>query len=86
MSLSRKFAQAPVRFYRKYISPLTPPSCRFYPTCSAYALEAIEIHGAVKGTYLAVKRIGRCHPFNPGGVDPVPPKQSKHETVEENPE
>jgi putative membrane protein insertion efficiency factor len=83
MSVSRKFAQAPVHFYRKYISPLTPPSCRFYPTCSAYALEAIEIHGALKGSLLAAKRIARCHPFNPGGVDHVPPKKTK-QAVEDN--
>jgi putative membrane protein insertion efficiency factor len=86
MSVSRKFAQAPVHFYRKYISPLTPPSCRFYPTCSAYALEAIEVHGALKGTYLAMKRIGRCHPFNPGGIDHVPPKINKHKAVEDKSE
>lgn len=58
--------------YRKFISPLTPPSCRFYPTCSAYALEAIEKHGPFRGFILAAKRILRCHPYNPGGFDPVP--------------
>jgi hypothetical protein len=68
-----KVVQLPIRFYRKWISPLKPPSCRFYPTCSAYALEALETHGVVKGTYLAVKRICKCHPFHPGGFDPVPP-------------
>lgn len=62
-----------VRFYRKFISPLKPPTCRFYPTCSAYALEALELHGAAKGSWLAVKRICKCHPFHPGGFDPVPP-------------
>ncbi len=62
----------PIRIYRLLISPLFPPSCRFYPTCSQYAIEAIEKHGAFKGSLLAVKRIGRCHPFNPGGYDPVP--------------
>lgn len=69
----RRVTQAPIHFYRKVISPLTPPSCRFYPTCSMYALEAIEKHGAAKGSWLAVKRIARCHPFNSGGYDPVPP-------------
>ncbi|HPE36933.1 MAG TPA: membrane protein insertion efficiency factor YidD, partial [Spirochaetales bacterium] len=57
-------------FYRRFISPLKPPSCRFYPTCSAYALEAIQKYGAAKGGALAVKRILRCHPYNPGGYDP----------------
>jgi putative membrane protein insertion efficiency factor len=61
-----------IRAYQRYISPLTPPSCRFYPTCSHYALEAIEKYGAVKGSWLGIKRIARCHPFHPGGFDPVP--------------
>jgi putative membrane protein insertion efficiency factor len=61
-----------LRFYRRSISPLTPPSCRFSPTCSAYAMEAIEKYGAWKGSKLAIKRILRCHPFHPGGYDPVP--------------
>ncbi len=61
-----------IEIYRRVISPLKPPSCRFYPTCSAYALEAIRKHGALKGGYLAVRRVLRCHPLNPGGFDPVP--------------
>jgi putative membrane protein insertion efficiency factor len=61
-----------VRLYQRLVSPALPPSCRFYPSCSAYAVEALERHGALRGTLLAVKRIGRCHPFHPGGVDPVP--------------
>ena len=61
-----------VRFYRRAISPLRPPCCRFYPTCSQYALEAIEKHGALKGGYLAVRRVLRCNPFHRGGYDPVP--------------
>lgn len=72
----RRVTQAPIHFYRKVISPLTPPSCRFYPTCSMYALEAIEKHGAAKGSWLAIKRIARCHPFNAGGYDPVPPPKA----------
>jgi uncharacterized protein len=61
-----------IRFYRKGISPLKPPVCRFEPTCSAYALEAIERYGAAKGAWLSVRRILRCQPFCRGGYDPVP--------------
>lgn len=63
-----------VKFYQKYISPLTPPTCRYVPTCSQYALEALEKYGALKGGWLAVKRICRCHPFHKGHdfYDPVP--------------
>ena len=61
-----------IRFYQLFISPLKPPSCRFYPSCSHYAHEAIERYGAARGGWLAAKRIARCHPFNPGGYDPVP--------------
>ncbi|MDJ1110164.1 membrane protein insertion efficiency factor YidD [Macrococcoides caseolyticum] len=64
-----------IKFYRKFISPMTPPACRFHPTCSQYGLEAVETHGAMKGGYLTVKRILKCHPFHPGGFDPVPPKK-----------
>lgn len=67
--------QAPIRFYRRWISPLKPPTCRFHPTCSAYALEALGVHGPFKGSWLAIKRILSCHPFHPGGIDPVPPAQ-----------
>ncbi|MEK3980813.1 membrane protein insertion efficiency factor YidD [Psychrobacillus sp. FSL K6-2836] len=60
------------RFYQKFISPLSPPSCRFYPTCSHYGVEAVQKHGAIKGSFLTIKRISKCHPFHEGGVDPVP--------------
>lgn len=60
-----------IKFYRKYISILKKPCCRFYPTCSQYALEAIVKYGAIKGGIMAIKRIIRCNPFNPGGYDPV---------------
>ncbi|NLU50561.1 MAG: membrane protein insertion efficiency factor YidD [Syntrophomonadaceae bacterium] len=60
-----------IRLYRLF-SPYKGPSCRFYPTCSRYALEAVEKHGAAKGMWLAFRRIIRCHPFHPGGYDPVP--------------
>ena len=61
-----------LKTYRKVISPLYGQVCRFFPSCSAYALEAITVHGAVKGSWLAVRRLGRCHPWNAGGVDHVP--------------
>ena len=61
-----------IRFYRVSISPMHPPCCRFTPTCSQYAMEAVEKYGAVKGGYLALRRILRCHPFHEGGYDPVP--------------
>ncbi|HHC07370.1 MAG TPA: membrane protein insertion efficiency factor YidD [Actinobacteria bacterium] len=64
--------RAGIRAYRRWLSPLLGPRCRFHPTCSAYALEAVERHGALRGGGLALRRIGRCHPFHPGGNDPVP--------------
>jgi uncharacterized protein len=61
-----------IRAYQLVLSPLLGPSCRFYPSCSQYGLEAIEAHGALRGTWLTARRICRCHPFHPGGFDPVP--------------
>ncbi len=61
-----------IKFYQFFISPLTGQNCRYYPTCSAYAFEAVAKHGSLKGTALAVKRVLRCHPFHAGGYDPVP--------------
>lgn len=61
-----------VKAYQAFVSPLLPPSCRFTPTCSAYAVTAIERYGVLKGGWMAAKRVGRCHPWNPGGFDPVP--------------
>ena len=71
-----KILTAIVQFYKKFISPLTPASCRYQPTCSSYMLEAIELHGAVKGFWLGIKRIGRCHPWGGSGYDPVPGKSA----------
>ncbi len=61
-----------VRLYRAIVSPMLPQACRFYPSCSAYALGALERHGALRGSWLAARRLCRCHPFHPGGIDPVP--------------
>ncbi len=69
--MSRVIA-ALIRFYQAWISPLLGPRCRFYPTCSRYALTAVERHGALKGSWLATRRLGRCHPWSDGGVDLVP--------------
>ena len=68
----KKFVSSAIRFYQREVSPLFPPRCRYIPTCSEYALEAVEKYGAVKGSFLAAKRILRCNPFHKGGYDPVP--------------
>lgn len=68
----KKFVISAILFYQREISPLSPPRCRYIPTCSQYALEAVEKYGAIKGTFLATKRILRCNPFHKGGYDPVP--------------
>lgn len=78
MNILKNFLIKLVQFYRKYLSPLKGySSCKFYPTCSTYAIEALEIHGAIKGSLLAIWRILRCNPFSKGGYDPVPQKKSK---------
>lgn len=64
-----------IRGYQLFISPLKPPTCRFYPTCSHYAIEAVQRFGTVRGGWLAICRIVKCHPFHPGGIDPVPEKE-----------
>ena len=71
-ALPRKAVMVLIGAYRVLVSPMLPPSCRFTPTCSAYALTSVERYGVVQGGWLAFKRIGRCHPWNPGGYDPVP--------------
>ncbi|MEG0894477.1 MAG: membrane protein insertion efficiency factor YidD [Oscillospiraceae bacterium] len=68
----KKIAIAIIKFYMKFISPLFPPRCRFYPTCSAYSLECFKRFGFIKGLYLSIKRILKCNPFNKGGIDKVP--------------
>jgi hypothetical protein len=76
----RHVAALLIRLYQLTVSPLLGPRCRFYPSCSHYALEALARFGAVRGGWLTVKRIGRCHPWNPGGLDPVPvPGQHSHD-------
>jgi putative membrane protein insertion efficiency factor len=70
--LPRRLLIWPIRGYQRFISPALPPSCRYTPTCSQYALEALTRYGAIKGSWLAMRRLIRCHPFHPGGFDPVP--------------
>jgi hypothetical protein len=82
----RALVLAPIVFYRRFVSPYTPPSCRYRPTCSAYAEEAIRVHGLVRGGWLATRRILRCHPFGPPpGPDPVPPPRSTCATSHHGP-
>lgn len=69
---ARKAVSGLLRGYKRFISPLLPPACRFYPTCSAYAAEAVESHGVARGSLLAARRLCRCHPWSDGGFDPVP--------------
>lgn len=71
-----------VQFYRLVISPVLPPSCRFYPTCSEYTIEALSRHGLFKGFWLSIRRIGRCHPFCEGGYDPVPGTEDGENNLE----
>ncbi|MBL4613976.1 MAG: membrane protein insertion efficiency factor YidD [Magnetovibrio sp.] len=72
--------RALIKGYQWFISPVLPGSCRFYPSCSSYSLQAIETHGALKGGWLGIKRIVRCHPWNDGGLDPVPGTDGHHLT------
>lgn len=73
LSIFQRLVLAPIWLYQRFISPLKPkPTCRFHPNCSAYAAEAIREHGVIYGMYLGVRRILKCHPFHPGGFDPVP--------------
>ncbi|MDT7539080.1 MAG: uncharacterized protein QOI82_2665 [Actinomycetota bacterium] len=85
MSAPSRVLLAGIAAYKKWVSPLLGQRCRFAPSCSSYAAEAIATHGAARGSWLAVRRIGRCHPFNPGGHDPVPPARSTSATMDETP-
>lgn len=80
----KKFIIAAIRFYQRHISVHLPPMCKYYPTCSRYAVEAIEIHGAFKGSIMAVLRLLRCNPLFVGGYDPVPPKKVKNANKNHN--
>ncbi|MCH7229675.1 membrane protein insertion efficiency factor YidD [Glycomyces sp. L485] len=73
----------PIVAYRRWVSPALPDRCRFYPSCSAYTLEALSRHGLVRGIWLSLRRLGRCHPFHPGGYDPVPPRRGSSDTAHE---
>lgn len=73
-ALPARLLALPVRFYRRWLSPCKPPTCRFVPTCSQYALDALRAHGAVRGSWLTVRRLLRCHPLCEPGYDPVPPR------------
>jgi len=76
-SLMARAMVAPIRFYQRFISPALPPTCRYSPSCSSYAVEALQVHGALRGSWLAIRRIGRCHPWHAGGYDPVPPARER---------
>ena len=78
MSIIRRIVVLPIQFYRLFISPVLGPHCRFQPTCSSYAIEAIESFGIFKGTVMAVRRVSRCHPWHPGGYDPVHKSDADH--------
>ena len=77
MKLLAFLLSLPIHLYRWVVSPLLPRACRFHPSCSAYALGALHEHGPFRGFWLAVRRLGRCNPFNPGGLDPVPPRPGR---------
>ncbi len=78
MSILARVLVAVIGLYRRFLSPILPRSCRFEPTCSNYARQAIVTHGALRGTGLALRRISRCHPFHPGGIDRVPTRKAVH--------
>ena len=83
-TIPARVVMLPVRGWR-VLSRHLPPRCRFHPSCSAYALEALEVHGAGRGTWMAVRRVGRCNPWHPGGLDPVPPPKAPKTTSSTTP-
>jgi len=82
-TIPARVVMLPVRGWR-VVSQHLPPRCRFHPSCSAYALEALELHGAARGTWMAVRRVGRCNPWHPGGLDPVPAPKTTAPTTSSN--
>jgi putative membrane protein insertion efficiency factor len=84
-SLVARILVAPIRFYQRFISPALPASCRYYPTCSAYAVESLQVHGALRGSWLSVRRVARCHPWHAGGFDPVPPRRERSSAADSSP-
>ena len=72
VTLGARIILGTIAFYKRFLSPMLPPSCRYYPTCSTYTQEAVSKYGALRGGWMGIKRISRCHPFHPGGYDPVP--------------
>jgi putative membrane protein insertion efficiency factor len=80
LQLPRTALIGAVRAYQRFLSPALPPACRFTPSCSAYAVTALERYGALEGSWLALRRLARCHPWNPGGYDPVPDRNQRQVT------
>jgi hypothetical protein len=78
--MGTKILQVLIRVYQRCLSPLLGPRCRFYPSCSHYTYEAVEVHGVAYGLWLGLRRIARCHPLHPGGLDPVPPRRGQEGT------
>ena len=77
LSIAARVLLAPIRVYQRAISPALPPTCRYYPSCSSYAVESLQLHGAVRGSWLAARRVSRCHPWHAGGYDPVPARRER---------